>query len=1197
MRMLLEIFRFEWRQQWRAPLFWIMALAFGALAFAVASTDAVMIGGASGNVLRNAPMVIVRLVTAFTIFGMLAGGVFVAGAALRDFDHNTAELMFATPVRRGAYLGGRLAAGYVAAVAIMLAVALGVAIGGAMPWIDPTRLGPAGWQGYAWAFGVMVLPDMLFVASLLFLLATVTRSLLATYIGVIAFIVLLSLSGLLTRDVNHHVLAAMLDPFANRTLGIVTRYWSADELNHRLPTLDGLLLWNRLLWLGVSVALAGAAFALFRANREGVHLPRRKPRAEPPLLRPVAGAARITLPAVRLGYDLRARLAQLRTLLAFDLGHVLRGVPFLVMLVFGLVNLLFALALSGEIYGTATYPVTHSVITTVQGSFHWLLAIILTFYAGELVWRERDRHTAEVVDAFPLPDWLPLTARLLALLAVVLVYLVIGDLVGIGWQLGHGYTRLEPGLYLATLALDAVPFVLMAVLMLLFQTLAGSKFMGYLLGIVWLVASIIGFPLLHWDHNLTIYGHAPSVPYSDMNGFGHFLAGALWFDLYWGFAAVALLVVAALFNVRGTSQTWRERMQEARARLRRPAAIALGLALAGFVLSGAWIFYNTNMLNHYQSSEQATRKRADYEKAYAKYKDLPQPRISAVKTDVDIYPYQRRLEIHGHYTLVNRHATPIDRLHVNFDTHFAVKALQFGPHETVSDDKRLGYAIYRLKAPLAPGASMSFDFDIEYAPRGFTNEPSGQFLVANGSFFNSGVLPHFGYQSDVQLTDRSDRRKYGLPPDVPRMPKLGDKKALGNTYIGNDADWIDFQTTVSTAGDQIALAPGYLTRSWTANGRRYFTYTADRPMLDFFAWLSARYAVKKDSWNGIAIEVYYNPAHAWNVDRMIQATKDALAYYQAHFTPYQYRQLRILEFPNYQSFAQSFANTIPYSESLGFIADLRDKSKIDYVYYVTAHEVAHQWWAHQVIGADMQGSTMLSESLAQYSSLMVMKHKYGADQMRKFLKYELDKYLMSRATEKVAEEPLAKVENQQYIHYNKGSLVFYALQDYVGEDTLDKLLKQFLLDWQFRGPPYPNSRDFMDTLSHGLEPKWKGLLDDLFWKITLFDNRISEATAKKLPDGRYQVTLKVHAGKVYVDGTGKETPATPDVPVDIGVFAAAPGKGQDGKPLYLQKRLLPAGDSTITVTVKGQPAEAGIDPFNELIDRVSSDNRRPVVVQ
>src|SRR3546814_4109532 len=102
---------------------------------------------------------------------------------------------------------------------------------------------------------------------------------------------------------------------------------------------------------------------------------------------------------------------------------------------------------------------------------------------------------------------------------------------------------------------------------------------------------------------------------------------------------------------------------------------------------------------------------------------------------------------------------------------------------------------------------------------------------------------------------------------------------------------------------------------------------------------------------------------------------------------------------------------------------------IDYVFYVTAHEVAHQWWAHQVVGANVQGATMLSESLAQYSALMVMEHEYGPRKMRKFLRHELDTYLMSRATERVRELPLALNENQQYIHYNKGSVVFYALRD------------------------------------------------------------------------------------------------------------------------------------------------------------------------
>ncbi|OOG57096.1 hypothetical protein B0E47_07175 [Rhodanobacter sp. B05] len=1195
--MFFEILRFELRQQLKAPLFWIVAVAFCALAFALASTDAVILGGASGNVLRNAPLVIVRLLSVLTVLSIFLVTIFVAGAALRDFDQRTSELIFATPMSRGAYLGGRFAAGYAASLAIMLACALGIALGGMMPWVDAARLGPTDWHGYAWAFGVMVVPDMLFIAALLYLLATTTRSLLATYIGVIVYFVLQGVVGQLTKDVNNHYLAAMLDPFGGRTLAVVTRYWSADQSNHVLPALSGVLLFNRVLWAGVSLAMLGVTAALFRPNREGLKLPRRKKRAEPPMLRPQVIAAALTLPKVQLGNNLRAHLLQLRTLFAFDTLSVLRGVPFLIMLALGLANLFGAFLLSGQIYGTATYPVTHQVLDNVQGGFQWLLYIIITFYAGELVWRERSQRSAEVSDAFPVPDWVPLTAKLGALLAVIVAFLVVGAVVGIGWQLGHGYTHLEPGLYLETLALQAIPFALLAVLAVFLQVLSNNKFLGYLLTIVWLVLSAIGFDLLHWEQHIYNYGTTPGAPYSDLNGYGHFLKAVLWFDFYWAACAVVLLVLAALFWVRGTGQSWRERLREAGARLHAPAAVALALGLLAFIGSGSWIYYNTNVLNQFKSSTTQKIEQADYEKKYAKYKDAPQPRITAVQADVDIYPYQRKLDLRVHYTLVNKHDTPISELYVNFTDGFAVKSLSFAPHDTVSADKALGFTIYKLKTPLAPGASMPFDFTLEYAPKGFTNSPAGTFLAYNGTFFNNQVMPQFGYQSQVQLTDRNDRRKYGLKMDVPRMPPLGDEKARANTYISNDADWISFDTTVSTAADQIALAPGTLQKEWTANGRRYFHYKMEQPMLNFFAYLSARYAVKQAEHDGVAISVYYNPAHAWNVDRMIESAEDSLDYYDSHYTPYQFKQLRIVEFPGYATFAQSFANTIPFSESIGFIADLRDKSKLDYVYDVTAHEVAHQWWAHRVIGANMQGSTMLSESLAQYSSLMVMKHKYGADQMRKFLKYELDAYLVGRATEDRAEEPLAKVENQAYIHYRKGSMVFYALQDYVGEDKLDAMLKQFLIDKGFQQPPYTDSQEFMDALGKALGPQWQPMLDDFFWKITLFDNRITDATAKKLPDGKYEVTMKLHAGKVYVDGKGKETPGKIDFPIDIGVFAASPGAGKDGKPLYLQKQLVKDGDSTITVTVDGKPAQAGIDPYNELIDKVSSDNRRAVMVE
>jgi len=403
---------------------------------------------------------------------------------------------------------------------------------------------------------------------------------------------------------------------------------------------------------------------------------------------------------------------------------------------------------------------------------------------------------------------------------------------------------------------------------------------------------------------------------------------------------------------------------------------------------------------------------------------------------------------------------------------------------------------------------------------------------------------------------------------------------------------------VSTVPDQIALAPGYLEKEWTDNGRRYFHYKMDKPILDFFSFQSAKYAVKKDTLDGISLEVYYHPEHEYNVGRIMDSMKKSLAYFGTAYTPFQFRQMRVLEFPGYERFAQSFANTVPFSETIGFTADLRDDESIDYAYYVTAHEVAHQWWAHQVIGAFMQGVTMLDETFAQYSALMVQEQEYGAPKMRKFLKYELDRYLRGRSGEVVEELPLALNENQQYIHYRKGSIVMYSLKDYLGQAQVDKTLARYGKDKAFQQAPYTTTKEFLAYLREDAGAQNASLITDLFEKITIFDDRVASVSAKKRDDGKYDVTLSLHAGKTYVDGIGKESKATFDVPVDIGVFAKSPdGQEQNEKVLFLEKRMVADGDSSVTVTVDGEPYEAGIDPYNKLVDRVSDDNRMHVTLQ
>jgi aminopeptidase N len=238
---------------------------------------------------------------------------------------------------------------------------------------------------------------------------------------------------------------------------------------------------------------------------------------------------------------------------------------------------------------------------------------------------------------------------------------------------------------------------------------------------------------------------------------------------------------------------------------------------------------------------------------------------------------------------------------------------------------------------------------------------------------------------------------------------------------------------------------------------------------------------------------------------------------------------------------------------------------------------------------------VLSESLAQYSALMVMEHKYGRAKMRRFLKTELDGYLAGRGGEKVEELPLYRVENQQYIHYQKGSLVFYRLREELGEDKLNAALKAFLQAKAFQQPPYTTTVELLQFIRAQATPAQQALVTDLFEKICFYDNRVTAATARRRADGKYEVTLDLHAAKLYADGHGKETPGKLGDWIEVGVFAQGPGgKEADEKVLYLQRHFVTQGEQKLVLVVDQAPYEAGFDPYNKLIDRVSTDNRRKV---
>lgn len=1194
--MLGSILKFELGYWFRGWMVFIFTLILAALFFGAASSDNIRIGGAIENTNRNAPYVVQTYFAISAVLTLLMTTAFASASATRDFAYNTHQIVFSTPMKKLSYLFGHFIGSSAAALFPMLGISLGLLLASVMPWNEPERWGPNSLMSHLMGFVVFAIPNTILASAIIFSIAALTRSSTFAFISAIALLVGYGFSETLLGNLDNERIATLLDPFGVRPFQRMTRYWTITERNTMTLGLSGLLLANRALWLTVAFTIFSiSAWRFSFAERTS-----KRRKALPDEAPTTASFTAAALPPVKISETGAQALGLIRAQFWIDLKETLRSRVFLILLSVAAINLT-AILFSGatEGYGNSSLPVTYSVIDGIRGGSYLFLVSIITFYCGVLVWKERESKLDEVYDAMPYPTWTTYVAKLLAMLSVTAMFLVLAIGVGIAFQSIKGYTRFQPGLYASELLVgDMLEFGFLIVLAMLCHILAPNKYVGYFAFIVFIIGNAFVWFLLDWQTLLVQYGDLPGYTYSDFYGFAPFIKSWSWFAIYWLLASTLLGVVSILMWQRGRETRLARRIQSARLRWSKPLASFSAVAALLFVAVGGWIYYNTQVLNTLRSSEEVNDSLADYETTYRKYMDLPQPRITRVAYEIDLRPEQRSLRFQGRQSIENRTEQPIEEIHfvVNnlFDTEISLPDT-----ELTTDDERLNYRIYKLNTPMQPGEIREMEFTVSYEPKGFEQSTSVMQIMPNGTFFNNAIAPQIGYQPNGELQSRNDRRKRDLG-EPHRMPKLEEDCSIhcNNTYISNNSDWVDVETIISTSPDQIAIAPGSLVKEWEQDGRRYFQYKLDQPSLNFYSFMSARYEVARERMGDIDIEVYYHPEHAWNVPKMVSSIRKSLTYYTENFGPYLHKQARIIEFPRYASFAQAFPGTMPYSEAIGFIADLESEDAIDMVYYVVAHEMAHQWWAHQVIGARMEGATMLSETLAQYSALMVMEQEYGRDMMRKFLRYEMDSYLRSRGSDALKEEPLFEVDaSQGYVHYRKGSVVLYYLKEMIGEDTVNAALKNLVDTFAYKGPPYPTSLDLIAALRDVMPSDKQYLLTDLFERITLFDNRATKATYRQLDDGRYEVTLEYVTKKLVSDADGVETEEPMNDVVEVGAFAKPKPGTKYGEVLHREQLQLQAGEHTASFIVDEIPYEAGVDPFALLIDRVADDNLMKVTAE
>jgi len=1191
---MLHFFRFEIRYWLRSIMLWVFTGIVALLVLLAMSTDQVQVGGAIGNTFRNAPFVVEQYYSIFWFITLLMVTAFANSAAAREFAYNMNQIVFTKPIRKIDFLLGRFLGAVVISTIPMLGISLGALLAKVVPWADADRFGPVVGSAHLQGLLVFALPNTLFIAAIMFTVAALTRSTVVSFLGGLCLLVADIIAGVLTDKLENEKLAAIVDPFGNDAFALMTKYWTVADRNANSLGLSGILLWNRLLW--VAVGLLIFAFCCWRFSfTERVGRGARRKDTEPDVIQP---APKPLAPAsVSLRFGPGARWRQLLASIRIEYRRLLKTVSFIVITCAALVNSVTALIFSArQGFGLTTRPVTYTLLGIIAGALYLFLIALITFFAGVLVWEDRDAGTDEVSDALPVPEWPGYLAKFIALITAIASIEIVVMLVAICVQAAHGYTRFQLGVYVESLlGQDLLSFAFFATLAFLIHVLSPNKYVGYFAFIGVVIANAFLWRPLHVGTRMVHFASLPIMTYSDFFGYEPWRKGWSWFALYWTLFCFLIAAVTILLWPRGKDLRWKARLANARLRFRGAVRLFAVASAAAFVAVAGWVYYNTEVLNHVESENDGLRRQADYEKNYKRYQHLAQPRVTDVHYDIAIYPATRELVMRGAEQIKNETDNPIDTLHFTVDRNFT-STVDLPGAQLAQDDKRLGYRIYKLSTPLAPGEVRTLNFDVESHPRGFENSLTMTGVVQNGSFFNSSVVPQIGYQEAIELADPNDRRRFELK-EKDLMPTLERDCSADcmNTYISNNSDWVNVDTVISTSADQLAIAPGSLIRQWQQDGRNFYEYKLDHFALNFYSFMSAGYQVERRKWNDMDVEIYYLKDHPWNVPKMVNSIEKSFAYYTTNYGPYFNKQARIIEFPRVAAFAQAFPGTMPYSESIGFIADIEKPDDIDMVFYVVAHEMGHQWWAHQVVGANMQGATALSETLAQYSALMVMEKEYGPDTMRKFMQYEMDNYLRSRGTERLKERPLMRVEaSQGYIHYRKGSVVMYYLRQMIGEDAINRALRRVLAQYRYAQPPYPTSWTLVEALRSETPAQYQYLLKDLFEDITLFSNRTRSAKARKRPDGKYDVTVDVETHKFTADAKGAEKEMPVDDWIEVGALAAPENGKRYGKVLVRQLVHMTGKNGTYTFVSNSMPDKAGVDPLLLLVDRVPDDNMKKV---
>ncbi len=1019
---------------------------------------------------------------------------------LRDDEERVSEMIHATPLTPAEYVAGKLA-GVLSALGIAIAAhaSLVVICLEIVPRLMP---GPAPGPFDAWnhllPLLAIVVPNVVFIAVVAFAAGERTRRPLAVHaVAVMLFLTVAFVfwqwsPAWLPTLVDH--LLEMADPSALRwlTRDLLAVDRGAAFYNVAPLAFGTTFFVNRLIVVTVPVVLvllsirhvgnvargrrarvsgdggAVAAGSSWEPHFEG--FPRMEQRAP--------GFGSVVIEIARR--EIRELFAQPAVLLL---------IPLAVLLV---VQSAYS---TGELLGAASIPTAGRIAVGTIEVLTAVVFLLLMFQSVESLHRERSIGLDSIYFSLPFPTVSFLAGKSLA--GAALGTVILGASAVASWTLMvmNGAAEVWP-LALVWGVVLAPTFLVWIGFMLAVAAIVRSRSATYAVGLTALALTLYGQQrgAMTWAWNWPLWG---TLRWSDMGVFP-LDAGALLMNRLLMLATAVFLAAIAVRqfgrvepDLAGASGRFELRAIPTAVRSLGPFAIAPVLLVA---------LISWQVGRGFQGDAVNRANRAYWRENVATFSGFEVPRLEHVSATIDLEPKHRRMRVAGTYLLVNRGARPVSRLPVTTGFSFRDIAWRVDGIAARAVD-RAGLHVIDLPAPLLPGESMRLGFSYRAVyPEGYSRNGGSlhAFILPAGALLSTirgEFLPVLGFVHGIGIDAENRAKPASVAPDFWK----------GTLDPLDGLRPFDARLEISVPAAYRVTSVGKMTSEMTRGGRTTSVWETDHPVVAL-QLAAGRWNVRRDGSNA----VYFHPGHDENAGEILRTLSLARAKFSEWFCPYPWEELRIHEVPDIATIATSFPTNVSLSESAGFLLARDGNERAPFT--ITAHEVAHQWWGNLLVPGEGPGADVLTESLAQFSALLLREHVEGRAGRIAFLSHLEASYQRSRSAD--AERPLAEVIDDASgfdatVIHDKGPWVLWMLDHHLGRARMLAGLQE-LLRASRGSDDHPALHDLIAILRRHSEypAEFDSLVDQWVFDVIVPEFRISEASVERV-NGRWRVSAMV----------------------------------------------------------------------------------------